>query len=89
MSTDYVGFKLGQAMGMSDGSDTPIDIDSRSWYGKQKTVQPYTEIEQQKFEQAAKAVGAKIKDVNNGDMQSHELKSTNTVSPVSNWMKSK
>ena len=84
---DYVSFKLGQAMAMADGSGKPLDIDAKSWYGKQKTTQPYTEIEQAMFKQAAKAVGASAVDVNNGDMKSRELDSTNTVSPVANWMK--
>lgn len=80
-NTDYVGFKLGQAMAMTDGSFVP-DIDAESWYGKQKTVQPYSKEEQEMFIKAAKAVGAKYKDLNKGDMKSKELDSTNTVSPV-------
>jgi hypothetical protein len=38
------------------------------------------------FKQAAKAVGADYNDINKGDMNSEELSSTNTVSPISNWM---
>jgi len=81
-SSDYVGFKLGQAMAMSDGSGAPINIDPKSWYGKKKTVHPYSEIEQQMFKDAAKIVGAEYKDINKGDMKSKELDSTHTVSPV-------
>ena len=69
-------------MAMSDGSGAPINIDPKSWYGKKKTVHPYSEIEQQMFKDAAKIVGAEYKDVNNGDMRSKELDSTYTVSPV-------
>jgi hypothetical protein len=87
VSADYVGFKLGQAMAMSDGSNTALDIDSKSWHGKKKTVHPYSELEQKMFKQGAKAVGASVHDVNKGDMKSKELKSTNTVSPVANWNK--
>lgn len=87
VSGDYVSFKLGQAMAMADGSGKPLDIDAKSWYGKQKTTQPYTEIEQAMFNQAAKAVGASANDINKGDMKSRELESTYTVSPVANWMK--
>ena len=87
VSGDYVSFKLGQAMAMADGSGKPLDIDAKSWHGKKKTTQPYTEIEQAMFQQAAKAVGASAVDINNGDMKSRELDSTNTVSPVANWMK--
>lgn len=87
MNSDYVAFKLGQAMAMADGSDTKLDMDGMSWHGKKKTVQPYSELEQNMFKQAAKAVGAAYKDINKGDLRSQELKSTNTVSPVANWNK--
>jgi hypothetical protein len=86
---DYVGFKLGQAMAMSDGGSGALDIDPKSWYGKKKTVHPYSELEQRMFKQGAKAVGASSKDMNNGDMKSKELTSTNNVSPVNNWNKKK
>ena len=89
VSGDYVSFKLGQAMAMADGSGKPLDIDAKSWHGKKKTTQPYTEIEQEMFNQAAKAVGASHNDVNKGDMNSKELESTYTQSPVANWMKKK
>jgi hypothetical protein len=80
-NSDYVAFKLGQAMAGTDGKTKP-DIDAKSWHGKKKTIHPYTEIEQEMFKQAAKAVGANYKDLNNGDMRSLELETTNTVSPV-------
>jgi hypothetical protein len=81
-NSDYVGFKLGQAMAMSDGSGAPLNINPKSWYGKKKTVHPYSEVEQQMFKDAAKVVGASYKDINKGDMRSKELDSTHTVSPV-------
>jgi hypothetical protein len=84
---DYVGFKLGQAMAMSDGGSGALDIDAKSWYGKKKTVHPYSEIEQKMFNQGAKAVGASSQDMNSGDMKSKELDSTNNTSPVNNWNK--
>ena len=77
----YVAFKLGQAMASTDGKLKP-DIDAKSWYGKKKTVHPYTKEEQAMFVQAAKAVGADIEDLNHGDMRSLELDTTNKVSPV-------
>ena len=77
----YVAFKLGQAMASTDGKSKP-DIDAKSWYGKKKTVHPYTKEEQAMFVQAAKAVGADVTDLNHGDMRSLELDSTNKVSPV-------
>jgi hypothetical protein len=89
VSGDYVGFKLGQAMAMADGSGKTVDIDPKSWYGKKKTVHPYSDLEQKMFKQGAKAVGASTDDINKGDMKSKELKNTNTTSPVNNWNKTK
>jgi hypothetical protein len=80
-NSDYVAFKLGQAMAATDGKTVP-EIDAKSWYGKKKTVHPYTEVENEMFKKAAKAVGAKYDDVNHGDMKSKEMDSTNTTSPV-------
>jgi len=80
-NTDYVAFKLGQAMASTDGKTAP-DIDAKSWYGKMKTVHPYTEVENEMFKKAAKAVGAVYTDLNQGDMKSKELDSTNKTSPV-------
>lgn len=87
MNSDYVSFKLGQALAMADGSNKPLDIDAKSWAGKKKTTHPRTELEQRMLKQAYKAVGANYKDLNHGDMKSEELTDTNTVSPVANWMK--
>ena len=81
MNSDYVAFKLGQAMAGTDGKTVP-DIDAKSWHGKKKTVHPYTEIENEMFKKAAKAVGAKYDDVNHGDMRSLELDSVHKTSPV-------
>jgi hypothetical protein len=80
-NSDYVAFKLGQAMAATDGKTAP-EIDAKSWYGKKKTVHPYTEVENEMFKKAAKAVGADYDDVNHGDMKSKELDSTNKTSPV-------
>lgn len=80
-NSDYVAFKLGQAMAGTDGKSKP-DIDGKSWYGKKKTIHPYTKEEQDMFVQAAKVVGADYEDLNKGDMRSLELETTNTVSPV-------
>lgn len=80
-NSDYVAFKLGQAMAGTDGKSKP-NIDGKSWHGKKKTIHPYTEVEQEMFKQAAKAVGANYQDLNKGDMRSLELETTNTVSPV-------
>jgi hypothetical protein len=89
MNGDYVGFKLGQAMAMSDGSNKTLDIDGKSWHGKKKTVHPYSDVEQRMFDQGARAVGASSNDMNKGDMKSRELDNTNNISPVNNWNKKK
>lgn len=80
-NSDYVAFKLGQAMASTDGKTKP-DIDGKSWHGKKKTIFPYTKEEQAMFVQAAKVVGANYKDLNHGDMRSLELETTNKTSPV-------
>jgi hypothetical protein len=80
-NTDYVAYKLGQAMASTDGKTDP-EIDAKSWYVKKKTVHPYTEVENEMFKRAAKAVGAKYDDVNHGDMRSLELDSVQKISPV-------
>ncbi len=77
----YTSYRLGMAVAGSNGKD-PIDMDAKSWAGKTKTTHPYTEEEQEMLKQAYKAVGAKYKDLNHGDMRSLELDSTNKVSPV-------
>ena len=87
-NSDYVAFKLGQAMAGTDGKSKP-DIDGKSWHGKKKTIYPYTEEEQAMFVQAAKAVGADYEDLNHGDMKSRELDTTNKVSPVAQPKKNK
>lgn len=80
-NSDYVAYRLGQAMACTDGKTAP-DIDPKSWIGKRKSIHPYTDIEQEMFKQAAKVVGANYKDLTKGDMRSLELETTNTVSPV-------
>jgi hypothetical protein len=88
MNSDYVAFKLGQAMAGSDGKTVP-EIDAKSWHGKKKTVHPYTEVENEMFKKAAKAVGADYTDLNHGDMESKELDTTNKISPVAKIKKNK
>jgi hypothetical protein len=88
VSGDYTSYRLGMAVAGADGK-TPVNIDSKSWAGKKKTAHPYSQIEQDMLKDAYKAVGAEYTDLNHGDMNSDELDSTNTVSPVANWMKTK
>lgn len=87
-ASDYLQYRLGLAVACANGRD-PLDVDSRSWIGQLKTSYPYNKEEQEMLKQAYKAVGAKYDDINKGDMVSKELDSTNTVSPVANWNKTK
>jgi hypothetical protein len=85
-NADYVAYRLGMAVACTDGTTSP-DIDAKSWIGKSKAAFPYSKVEQDMLKKAYKAVGAKYKDLNQGDMNSDELDSTHTVSPVANWQK--
>lgn len=85
-NTDYVSYRLGMAVACSDGHNS-LNIDAKSWVGKQKSASPYTPQEQEMLNQAYKAVGADYTDLNNGDLESQELDSTNTVCPVAQWQK--
>jgi len=85
-NSDYTQYRLGLALACSNGKD-PIDVDYKTWFGKKKTIHPYSQIEQDMINQAFKVVGADYEDINKGDLESRELDSTNTVSPVNNWNK--
>jgi hypothetical protein len=76
------------AVASTDGTNAP-NIDGNSWIGKQKTTHPYTQQEQDMLNRAYKAVGAKVVDLNKGDMRSLELDTTHKVSPVSKPKKNK
>jgi len=81
VSGDYTSYRLGMAVAGANGKD-PLDMKGKSWIGKKKSAHPYTKEEQEMLKQAYKAVGAEYTDVNNGDMESKELDSTNAISPV-------
>jgi hypothetical protein len=81
-SSDYTLNRVMMAVAMADGSDAPIKMDHKSWVGKKRTAHPYTRVEQEMLKQAYKAAGAKWQDLNHGDLDSEEVPSTNTVSPV-------
>ena len=59
-----------------------IDLDSESWSGTSNLAFPYTEIEANMLKAAYKAVGSEWEDLNDGDLRSTELPSTNSKSPV-------
>lgn len=84
-NSDYVAYRLGMALASTDGTTAP-NIDAKSWIGKSKAAFPYTQQEQDMLNLAYKAVGADYQDVNHGNLNSEELDSTDTVSPVANWM---
>ena len=69
------------AVASADGSGK-IDMDSESWAGKRNTAHPYTEVEANMLKDAYKAAGMPYTDLNKGDLESDELDSTNTSSPV-------
>jgi hypothetical protein len=87
-TSDYMQYRLGLAVAGTDGQIEPLTTAS-SWIGKRKTTNPYTPEEQQMLKMAYKAVGAKYKDLNNGDMKSRELDDTNSVSPVAKFKPTK
>jgi hypothetical protein len=87
-NSDYTFNRVGLAAAMCDGTNNP-DVDYLSWLGKRKVTAPYTKVEADILKQAYKIAGADYTDLNHGDMNSTELPSTNTVSPVSNWNKTK
>ena len=80
-NTDYTLNRVMMAAACTDGTFVP-DIDKKSWFGKGKTAHPYTEQEQNMLKMAYKAAGADWSDLNSGDMDSEEVTSTNTVSPI-------
>ncbi len=79
--SDYAQYRLGLALAKSDGK-TPLDIDYKSWIGKQKTAHPYTKEEDAMLKQCYPLIGAEYEDLNNGDMKSKELNDTNKTSPI-------
>lgn len=80
-NTDYTLNRVMMAAACTDGTFVP-DIDAKSWFGKSKTAHPYTKEEQDMLKKAYQAAGANWEDLNDGDMDSEEVKSTNVKSPV-------
>lgn len=87
-TSDYSGYRLGMATAMTDGV-TPPDMDKESWIGRKKTAHPYTKEDEAKLKQAYKKMGIKYSDPNNGDLDSLELPTVNTKSPVAKIKKNK
>jgi hypothetical protein len=84
--SDYTLYRLMMAAACTDGSYEP-DVDPKSWIGMSKTNYPYSQADQNKLIKAYKKLGVKFNDINKGDLESCELESTYTRSPVANWQK--
>jgi hypothetical protein len=70
------------AAACADGTDQPVEMEDMSWIGTRRSAHPYTKEEQRMLKQAYRAAGAEWDDLNNGDMDSEEVASTNKVSPI-------
>jgi hypothetical protein len=73
--------RLMMAAASTDGKIIP-KFDNSSWSAKLNTAHPYTQVEQDMLEVAFDAVGIPYEDLNKGDLESTELPSTNTQSPI-------
>jgi hypothetical protein len=69
------------AVASTDGTFVP-DIDQESWAGRHDVAAPYTKQEADMLKQAYKATGSWHQDLNDGDLESGEVPSTNKTSPV-------
>jgi hypothetical protein len=69
------------AVACTDGTTFP-DSDGESWSAKKNTAHPYSEVESKMLKLAYKAVGLPFTDLNKGDMESQEVKNTNTTSTL-------
>jgi len=81
-NSDYTLNRVMMAAAMANGDGSEIDMDAKSWIGKRRGAYPYTEEEHNMLVQAFKAAGAVYTDLNDGNMDSEELESTNKKSPV-------
>lgn len=79
-NTDYTHYRLGLALASADGKSPLVDMDPKSFYGKKHTAHPYTQEEVEMLKQAYRTVGAKVDDLNNGNLNSLELPDTNKSS---------
>ena len=81
-NSDYTLNRVMMAAAMANGDGSKIDMDEKSWIGKRRGAYPYTEEEHNMLLQAFEAAGAVYTDLNDGNMDSEELESTNTQSPI-------
>lgn len=73
--------RVGMAVACTDGTNFP-HVDGESWSAKKNTAHPFTDVEANMLKLAYKAVGLPFTDLNKGDLESEEVKSTNTQSVV-------
>lgn len=73
--------RIGMALASTDGEIDP-DVDQESWAGRFNTSHPYTDVEHKMLKKAYQAMGSDYIDLNGGDLDSEELTSINTVSPI-------
>lgn len=83
-NSDYKMYRMGLALACTDGNSMP-DVDFESFVGRWKMAYPYSEVEADMLKRAYEATKTNYVDLNQGDMMSQELDTTNTQSPVSNW----
>lgn len=74
--------RMMMAVACADGLGSPIKVDVESWIGKDNSSQPYTQLEQDMLEQAAKSLGLKLTDLSGGDLRSQEVDTVHKQSPV-------
>ena len=80
----YTLNRIMMATASADGA-TDFEMPPDSWVGKNNTAHPYTKEEVAKLKQAYKKVGVKTSDLNNGNLNSEELDSTNKASPIAGF----
>jgi len=73
--------RIMMAAACTDGTFLP-DMDHESWAGRHDIAAPYTEEEHNMLKMAYKVNGTVFKDLNQGDLRSQELESTNKKSIV-------
>jgi hypothetical protein len=69
------------AAASTDGTFVP-ELDAESWSGRHDVAAPYTKEEAEMMKRAYEATGAWHEDLNDGDLESGELKSINKSSPI-------
>ena len=81
LNTNHALNRVMMATACTDGKEK-VDMPMQSWAGKYNIANPYTKEEQDKLKLAYEALGLEWEDINNGDMESSELDSTYSTSPV-------